>query len=82
MSKPNDSPKGIVISVSGPVVDVLYPQGASIPDIRNAVRVNVQNERVIMEVVAHVGGGKVRCISLSRLTGFPAVLRLKIRVSR
>ena len=27
MSKPNDSPKGIVISVSGPVVDVLYPQG-------------------------------------------------------
>ncbi|MBO7389107.1 MAG: F0F1 ATP synthase subunit beta [Oscillospiraceae bacterium] len=64
MSKPNDSPKGIVISVSGPVVDVLYPQGSSIPDIRNAVRVNVQNERVIMEVVAHVGGGKVRCISL------------------
>ena len=43
MSKPNDSPKGIVISVSGPVVDVLYPQGSSIPDIRNAVRVNVQN---------------------------------------
>ena len=64
MSETNKSPKGIVISVSGPVVDVLYPKGSAIPDIRNAVRVNVQHEDVIMEVVAHVGGGKVRCISL------------------
>ena len=56
--------KGLIISVTGPVVDVQFPEGAALPDIHNAVEVRDGDKRIVLETVAHTGQGRIRCISL------------------
>ena len=54
---------GIVRRVIGPVVDVQFPSG-KMPEIYNAIEIQLEDRKVVMEAVQHIGDNSVRCISL------------------
>lgn len=59
---------GKIIQVSGSVVDVAFEKG-SLPKIREALYVLVNNKKRVMEVAQHIGGNVVRCLMLSESEG-------------
>ena len=59
---------GIVRRVIGPVVDVQFPSGR-LPDIYNAIEVEVEGRKVVMECVQQLGDSAVRCVSLFSTDG-------------
>lgn len=59
---------GIVRRVIGPVVDVQFPSG-KMPDIYNAIEIQLEDRKVVMEAVQHIGDNSVRCISLFSTDG-------------
>ena len=59
---------GILRRVIGPVVDVQFPSG-KLPDIYNAIEVNLDDHKIVMEAVQHIGDNSVRCISLFSTDG-------------
>ena len=59
---------GIIRRVIGPVVDVQFPSGR-MPDIYNAIEVTVEDRKIVMEVVQHIGDNSVRCVSLFSTDG-------------
>ncbi len=59
---------GMVQRITGPVVDILFPED-EIPDIFNAVNVEVNSETYTLEVSQHLGDGEVRCISMNPTDG-------------
>ena len=59
---------GIIRRVIGPVVDVQFPSG-KLPDIYNAIEVNLNDHKIVMEAVQHIGDNSVRCISLFSTDG-------------
>ena len=59
---------GTIAQVMGPVVDVVFPD-AALPGLREALFVELQGERRVMEVAQHLGGDTVRCIMLSPSEG-------------
>ena len=60
--------KGTIVQVMGPVVDVAFDQG-SLPEIKEALEVQLNGQRQVMEVAQHMGGDTVRCIMLSPSDG-------------
>ena len=60
--------KGIVKRVTGPVVDIEFPQGEQ-PEIRHAVNILADNHAIKAEVVQDIGRGGVRCIALASTDG-------------
>ena len=60
--------KGIVKRVTGPVVDIEFPQGEQ-PEIRRAVEILADGHSVKAEVVQDIGRGGVRCIALASTDG-------------
>ena len=52
----------------GPVVDVAF-EDDHLPHIKDALAVNNQGKRCIMEVAQHIGGNVVRCIMLASSDG-------------
>ena len=60
--------KGTIVQVMGPVVDVAFP-GGKLPEIKEALQVELDGQRQVMEVVQSVGDGTVRCIMLSPSEG-------------
>ena len=59
--------KGKITQVLGPVVDVAF--SGTLPAIKDALSVQVDGERRVMEVAQHVGNDTVRCIMLSPSEG-------------
>ena len=59
---------GIVRRVIGPVVDVQFPSGR-LPDIYNAIEVEIEGRKVVMECVQQLGDSAVRCVSLFSTDG-------------
>ena len=59
---------GMVQRITGPVVDILFNEN-EVPDIFNAVTIEVNGELHTLEVSQHLGGGEVRCISMSATDG-------------
>lgn len=55
---------GTVTRVIGPVVDILFPSG-ELPELYNAVEIELDGHRTVLEVVQELGAGSVRCIALS-----------------
>lgn len=55
---------GKITRVSGPVVDVSFPEG-TLPRLNEALTVNVGGEKRFMEVAEHIGNRETRCIMLS-----------------
>ena len=60
--------KGKIVQVMGPVVDVVFENG-ELPDIREALEVENNGKKCIMEVSQHLGNRIVRCIMLSASEG-------------
>jgi F-type H+-transporting ATPase subunit beta len=58
---------GTIKQVIGPVVDVYFE--GDMPPLRNALRTNVGEREVTLEVAQHVGLGRVRCIALQDTSG-------------
>lgn len=54
---------GKITAISGPVIDCEF-DGDVLPKIKDAISVTVNDENRVMEVVSHLGHGKVRCILL------------------
>ena len=60
--------KGKIIQVMGPVVDVAF-EDDGLPHIKDALVVDNQGKKCVMEVAQHVGGNVVRCIMLASSDG-------------
>ena len=59
---------GMVQRITGPVVDIAF-EPTEIPDIFNAVTIDHDGERFVLEVSQHLGNGEVRCISMQSTDG-------------
>ncbi|MGJ8661772.1 MAG: F0F1 ATP synthase subunit beta [Bacteroidota bacterium] len=63
--------KGKIAQVIGPVVDVSFEKGVSLPNIFDALVVYKQDgTKVILEVQSHIGENNVRAISMDATDGF------------
>ena len=60
--------KGRVLQVIGTVVDVEFPQEA-LPQIYNAIEINQDGKRIVLEVEQHIGNNWVRCLALCPTDG-------------
>jgi len=60
--------KGRIVQVSGPVVDVEFSD-SHLPFIKDALEVNNNGKRCVMEASQHLGNRVVRCIMLSASEG-------------
>ncbi len=64
--------KGRVTKVMGPVVDVAFEEG-NLPDIYNALKVNIKTEddvrELVIEVMQHLGDNIVRGVAMSSTDG-------------
>ena len=61
--------KGKIVQVMGPVVDVEF-ENNDLPYIKDALEVDNNGKKCIMEVAQHIGNNTVRCIMLSSSEGF------------
>ena len=55
--------------ISGPVVDVHFPEHSSVPDIFHAVEVTINGSVHVLECLQQLGNGEVRCISMRPTDG-------------
>ena len=60
--------QGTIVQVMGPVVDVAFDGGA-LPELKEALEVELDGRREVMEVAQLVGGDTGRCIMLSPSEG-------------
>ena len=60
--------KGKIIQISGPVVDVQFEKGP-LPHIKEALTVENQGKKCVMEVAKQLGNYVIRCIMLSASEG-------------
>ncbi len=60
--------KGKVVQVIGTVVDIEFPP-AELPALYNAVEIQQDGNKIILEVQEHMGNNWVRCLSLSPTDG-------------
>ncbi len=58
---------GKIVQVMGPVVDVKFD--GDLPKIKDALEVENEGEKAVMEVAQHIGDGIVRCIMLAASEG-------------
>ena len=68
--------KGTVAQVQGPVVDVQFARD-EIPAIKDALWLEVDGQRRVMEVAQHIGGDTVRCFMLSPSEGIGRGMEVK-----
>ena len=60
--------KGRVAQVIGTVVDVEFPPG-ELPAINNAIEVNTEQGKIVLETQHHIGNSWVRCLALTPTDG-------------
>ncbi|MFV0341364.1 MAG: F0F1 ATP synthase subunit beta [Anaerocolumna sp.] len=65
-----DNHVGIVTQVIGPVLDLKFSDG-HLPDLLNAIEINYNNRKIVLEVAQHIGDNVVRCIAMSSTDGLP-----------
>ena len=58
---------GKIVQVMGPVVDVQFD--GTLPKIKDALEVNNNGKKAVMEVAQHIGNNVVRCIMLAASEG-------------
>ena len=58
---------GKIVQILGPVIDVAF--SGKLPMIKDALTVEFDDKKCVMEVAQHMGNGVVRCISLSATDG-------------
>lgn len=60
--------KGKVVQIIGTVVDIEFPQ-EELPAIYNAIEVNQDGNKIVLEVQHHIGNNWVRCLALCPTDG-------------
>ena len=60
--------KGKIVQVMGPVVDVEF-EDQNLPYIKDALTVENNGKKLVMEVAQHIGNNTVRCIMLASSDG-------------
>ena len=60
--------QGKIVQVMGPVVDVEF-ENSELPEIKDALEVDNDGKRCVMEVAQHIGNNTVRCIMLASSEG-------------
>lgn len=60
---------GMVLRITGPVVDIVFDSATDLPDIFHAVTIDNNGEKFVLEVSQHLGNGVVRCISMHPTDG-------------
>lgn len=55
---------GKITEVIGPVVDIRFNDG-ELPEILNAVEIDNNGKRLVVEVAQHIGDNIVRCVAMS-----------------
>lgn len=60
--------QGRIVQVMGPVVDVEF-ENCELPEIKDALEVDNEGRRCVMEVAQHIGNNTVRCIMLASSEG-------------
>ena len=60
--------KGKVAQIIGTVVDIEFPQ-EELPSIYNAIEINQDNNKIVLEVEQHIGNNYVRCLALCPTDG-------------
>lgn len=63
-----ESTNGKIIQVIGTVVDVEFPP-ESMPDLFNALELELNDERLVLEVEQHIGNNRVRCLAMGATEG-------------
>lgn len=58
---------GKITQVMGPVIDVKFTE--KLPKIKEALEVEIDGRKAVMEVAQHIGGNTVRCIMLAASEG-------------
>lgn len=66
---------GKITQVMGPVVDVRFED--ELPKIKDALEVQIDGKRAVMEVAQHLGSNVVRCIMLSASEGLYKDMEVK-----
>ncbi|HHU72498.1 MAG TPA: F0F1 ATP synthase subunit beta [Clostridiales bacterium] len=61
---------GIVTQVIGPVLDIKFNDG-QLPELLNAIEINYNDKKIVLEVAQHIGDNVVRCIAMSSTDGLP-----------
>jgi len=61
---------GIVTQVIGPVLDIKFDDG-HLPELLNAIEINYNERKIVLEVAQHIGDNVVRCIAMSSTDGLP-----------
>lgn len=59
---------GKVIQVIGPVVDIRFEEG-SLPPVNEAIEIEFDGKKIIVEVMLHQGDNVVRCVAMSATEG-------------
>lgn len=59
---------GKVVQIIGPVLDIRFKQN-SLPNLLNAIKIDLNSKPLIAEVSQHIGDDIVRCISMSSTDG-------------
>ncbi len=64
----SENNKGKVIQIIGPVLDIKFPEG-KLPDLLNAIEIDHNGKKIVVEVAQHLGDDTVRCIAMSSTDG-------------
>ncbi len=69
-----DKPFGVVVQVIGPVLDIRFENG-HLPDLLNAIEIELENDKLVCEVAQQLGDDVVRCIAMSSTDGMTRGMR-------
>ncbi|MEE1050505.1 MAG: F0F1 ATP synthase subunit beta [Lachnospiraceae bacterium] len=64
----SDKHIGKVIQVTGPVLDIRFREG-ELPALLNAIEIDVEGRRLVVEAAQQIGDDVVRCIAMSSTDG-------------
>lgn len=59
---------GKIVQISGPVIDIRFNDN-SLPNLNNAISIDNNGQKLIVEVAKHIGDDSVRCISMGPTEG-------------
>ena len=60
---------GVITRISGPVVDIVFPEGTDLPDIFHAVEVDLDGNIQTLECLQQLGNFEIRCIAMQSTEG-------------
>ncbi|MDY2795388.1 MAG: F0F1 ATP synthase subunit beta [Peptostreptococcus porci] len=60
---------GKIVQIVGAVLDVRFEGEDNLPNLLNALEINVGDKKIVAEVAQHIGNDTVRCIAMSATEG-------------